>query len=158
MLKSLSGCFIFFCCLSLCGCAKKVYTHQQVMQSFHTKGDVLKRFGKPDQIKEDTLLDEWTYNRDGVDRPVKAGTGDTISAAVTTSDTLKTNKIVKYNKYIRFIFDKDGNIAGYKSKGVDLTQVTTDSFGLTVLKVLGITALLVIVIGVDIYNNTDVNL
>jgi hypothetical protein len=49
-------------------------------------------------------------------------------------------------------------VAGYKSNGVDLGHVTKDSLGLTVLKVLGITALLVIVIGVDIYNNTDINL
>ena len=88
------------------------------------------------------------------DNPVRVEKPDAINA----SDTLKVNKIVKYNKYIRFIFDKDGNVTGYKSKGVDLTRVTRDSFGLTVLKVLGITALLVIVIGVDIYNNTDINL
>ena len=157
MHKLLSGYFIFLCLLFLCSCAKKVYTHQQVMQSFHTKDDVKKRFGKPDQVKKDTVMEEWVYNQDVAGNTGKTAKQDTVIATNAIPDTLKT-KVVKHSKYIRFIFDRDGNVAGYKSNGIDLSHVTKDSFGLTVLKVLGITALLVIVISVDIYNNTDINL
>lgn len=128
------------------------------MQGFHTKDDVLKRFGKPDQVKKDSVMEEWVYDRNVTDIPVKPAKQDTVIAGNTISDTLRAVQAAKYSKYIRFIFDRDGNVAGYKSNGVDLSHVTRDSFGLTVLKVLGITALLVIIIGVDIYNNTDINM
>jgi len=150
--------FIVFCLIFLCGCTKKVYTHQQVMQSFHTKDDVLKQFGKPDEVKEGEGIEEWIYNRDKVNYPDKSGKRDTIIATNATSDTLKASQPIKYGKYIRFIFDADGNVAGYKTQGVDMGHVTKDSFGISLLKVLGIAALVIIIVGVDVYNNTDISI
>jgi hypothetical protein len=158
MRKSLAGCFLLFCVLSLYSCTQKIYTHQQVMQSLHTKDDVLKQFGNPDLVKEGEGIEEWTYNRDKAPDPGKQIKPDTIMATDASSDTLKADQPVKYSKYIRFIFDPQGNVAGYKSQGVDLTVIKKDSFGINLLKVLGIAALIVIVVGADIYNNTDIDI
>lgn len=158
MSKPLSGYAFILCLLSLYGCTKKVYTHQQVMQSLHNKDDVLKRFGNPDQVKEGEGVEEWTYNQDKASVAVKSLKPDTIHATDEISDTLKAVQPIKYSKYIRFIFNPDGTVAGYKSQGVDLTTVKKDNFGIALLKVLGIAALIVIVVGVDIYNNTDINI
>ncbi len=158
MSRSLSGYAFILCLLFLYGCTKKVYTHQQVMQSFHSKDDVLKRFGNPDQVKEGEGIEEWIYNQD---KPSVAGVSvkpDTIHATDEVSDTLKAVQPIKYSKYIRFIFNPDGTVAGYKTQGVDMSMTTKDSFGIAFLKVLGIAALIVIVVGVDVYNNTDINM
>jgi hypothetical protein len=128
------------------------------MQSFHTKDDVLKQFGKPDEVKEGTDIEEWIYSRDKVSGPNKPVKQDTIIATNAISDTLKTTQAIKYNKYIRFIFDREGNVAGYKTQGVDMGTTKKEDFGMTLLKVLGITALVIIIVGLDVYNNTDINL
>lgn len=154
MSKFLTRYAIILCILFLCSCTKRVYTHQQVMQSFQNKDDVLKRFGNPDQVKEGEGIEEWVYNQDKVSDAGKSIKPDTIHATNEISDTLKATQPVKYNKYIRFIFNPDGTLAGYKSQGVDLSTVKKDSFGIALLKVLGIGALIVIVVGVDVYNNT----
>ena len=158
MHKTLPAYFIALCLLLFCSCTKHIYTHQQVMQGFHTKDDVLKQFGNPDQVKEGADIEEWTYNRDKAPGPNRTTKPDTIVATDAVSDTLKASQPVRYSKYIQFIFDHDGNVAGYKTQGVDMSRTTQDSFGIGLLKVLGITALVVIIVGLDVYNNTDINL
>jgi hypothetical protein len=155
MRKSLFGLIVLSALLFLSSCTKKIYTHQQVMQGFHTKDDVLKRFGKPDEIKEGNDIEEWTYNGATIYNTDKGKTQELSTNAI--PDTLKDTQASKYSKYIRFIFDKDGNVAGYKTQGVDLTTVTKEKVGITILKVLGIAALVVIVIGSSIDSNIDVN-
>jgi len=127
------------------------------MQSLHTKDDVLKKLGNPDEVKEGEGIEEWVYNRDTVYKSGKPKKTDTIFAANAQSDTLKVTHLPKHVKYIRFIFDPQGNIAGYKSQGVDFSYVKKESFGLTALKVLGIAALIAVAVAVDVYGNSDIN-
>ena len=47
-----------------CSCSHTLYTHQQVLQKCHTKDDVLKQFGQPDEINPGPGFDQWTYNMD----------------------------------------------------------------------------------------------
>ena len=157
MIKSLSGSLILITLLFLCSCTKKLYTHQQVMQSMHTKDDVLKKLGTPDEVKKGEDIEEWVYNRDTVHKPGKPKKTDTIFASNAQSDTLKVIQFPRHVKYIRFIFDQQGNIAGYKSQGVDFSYVKKESFGLTALKVLGIAALIAVAVAVDVYGNSDIN-
>jgi hypothetical protein len=128
------------------------------MQSFHTKDDVLKQFGNPDQVKEGEGIEEWMYNRDKALAPGKLIKPDTIIATSEVSDTLKANQPIPYHKYIRFIFNPDGTVAGYKTQGVDMGITKKDSFGTNLLKILGITALIIIVVGFDVYNNSDIDI
>ncbi|HTE00263.1 MAG TPA: hypothetical protein VK668_13310 [Mucilaginibacter sp.] len=163
MKKSLPVLLILAGMLSFCGCSKQVYTHQQVMQGFHTKADVLKQFGMPDQKTTSEGIEEWTYNKDippnKAAQPVAdtARKSDTTKSYVATArDSLKLLKYTQNKKYIRFLFDSAGNVSGYKSNGVNLAYTKKDNFGMGLLKVLGITVAVVVIIGVEIANNSDV--
>lgn len=164
MNKSLLGLLFACALLSLCGCATKRFSHQQVMQSYHNKDDVLKRFGKPDKRRIVDSTEVWFYYHYNGPNNFKPGSTtvatvqpDTEKVAYNSADTLKAKQQIPANTSISFIFDKQGNVQGYKSQGVDFSYSKTDSFGITMLKVLGITALVILVVGLDVYNNTDIN-
>ena|ERR1700754_932813 len=149
--------------ISLAGCSKQVYTHQQVMQGFHTKADVLKQFGMPDQKKTSEGIEEWTYNKDTPANKTMQPVVETVQKSDTTKsyvptarDSLKLLKYTQNKNYIRFLFDSAGNVSGYKSNGVNLAYTKKDNFGTGFLKVLGITAAIVVIVGVEIANNSDV--
>ena len=116
----------------LCGCSKTLYTHQQVLQSLHTKGDVLKKFGEPDEKIPGDFMEVWAYN------------WDTISKRV-IPDSLGQKHPANYTNYIRFSFDTLGNVTGYKSNGVDLTYKKRDNFGKSLVNGLEVTGALVLI-------------
>jgi hypothetical protein len=120
MKKALSGYLLFLCLLVLFSCGKKLYTHQQVMQSFKTKDDILKHLGKPDEIKVGNEMEEWVYTKNIAYN--KSQKRDTIFATSAHSDNIKPARITTRSKYIRFIFDEYGNVTGYKTLGVDFSQ------------------------------------
>ena len=151
MLRSISFSCALFAVLFLCSCSKKVYTHQQVMQGFHTKNDVAKQFGHPDIIRMIDSTEVWIYNRDTISKP----TGPITTVSNTGTDTIKTPP--KPNKSIRFMFDKEGNVVGYKSNGVDLGYTKKISAGTNILRVMGITLIIAVIIGLDVYNNSNIS-
>src|SRR5438445_458717 len=118
MIRALPGFFILLVALLSYSCSQKVYTHLQVLQGLHNKDEVLKQLGNPDEIKTGDEVQEWVYTHDiqfdakGVVRK------DTTIATKAIPDTLNTLSQDKNGKYIRFLFDKDGNVTGYKSKGM----------------------------------------
>lgn len=143
--------------ISLYGCSKQLYTHQQVMQSFHTKNDVLKQFGTPDEKITSEGIEEWTYNN-VLPTADKAGKHDTAanSSVNNPPDSLKIKRYQRHDKYIKFLFDSAGNVSGYKSKGVNLATTKKDNFGTGLVKVLGVTAVLIVLVGAEIANNSEV--
>ena len=74
------------------------------------------------------------------------------------TDTTKALPVVKQGKYINFMFDRTGNIVGYKSNGVDLSYVKKVSAGTNILKALGTAAIIAVIVGLEVYNNSDANL
>ncbi|MBS1522975.1 MAG: hypothetical protein JST50_18385 [Bacteroidetes bacterium] len=151
MKKALPGFFILLFVL-LCSCSKKLYTHQQVMQSFHTKDDVFKRFGNPDIKRAVDSTETWIYNHDvsGKSQPLTAQTPP-------GSDTSQISHADIQTAYVNFMFDRNGNIIGYKSNGVDLSYVKNVSAAHNVLNVLGAAAIIIVVVGVEAYTNGDFN-
>ena len=152
MKKALPGFFFLLFALILCSCSKKLYTHQQVMQSFRNKDDVFKRFGNPDIKRMADSTEIWIYNRDI--------SGKTLPPAATTppvNDTTRTSTAAAQNIYVNFIFDHAGNIVGYKSNGVDLSYEKKISAGTNILNVLGATAIIVLVVAIDAYTSGDVS-
>ncbi len=133
-------------------CSTKVYTHQQVMQSLLTKEQVLKHMGKPDLVKGGNEMEEWDYFGRIAYHPVKS-VRDTTAATLSNTDSS-----AMHERFVRFIFDPQGNVTGYKSNSVDLSYSQKDSFGAATLKVLGIAALITVVVGLEIYSNSDINL
>lgn len=139
--------------LFLCSCSKKVYTHKQVMQSFHTKDDVVKKFGIPDVKRTIDSTEEWIYNHNVQPRP----SNPAANTAASYVDTSKKTSVSPQQAYMLFLFDDQGNVVGYKSNGVDLGYVKKVSAGSNILRGLGIAAILVVIIGLDIYGNGNVS-
>ena len=123
------------------------------MQSFHTKDDVAKRFGNPDIKRTIDSTEEWIYNHNNVSKPSNSA----INTSAVPVDTTKKASITQQNNYIRFLFDAEGNVVGYKSNGVDLGYVKKVSAGSNILRVLGIAAIVVVIVGLDVYNNSDIS-
>jgi len=139
----------------LCSCSKQVFTHQQVLQSFHTKNDVQKQFGVPDEKTKGEDIEVWTYYRDTLHTVASSNKTDTIKNINTGTDILKVSQPVEHANYIKFSFDTAGNVTGYKSNGVNLSKTKRDSFGKGLLNVLAITAAITVIIGVEILNNSN---
>jgi len=154
MIRALPGFFILLITLLLCSCSKKLYTHQQVMQSFHSKDDVLKRFGNPDIKRMADSTEIWIYNRDMGAKSFDS----TAKLSKINTDTTKALPMVKQGKYINFMFDRSGNVVGYKSNGIDLTYEKKISAGTNILKALGTAAIIAVIVGLEVYNNSDASL
>jgi hypothetical protein len=154
MKKILPGLLAVLMMIPFCGCSKKLYTHQQVMQSFHSKNDVLKRFGNPDIKRMVDSTEVWIYNRDVGAKSVDS----TAKLAKINTDTTKSLPVVKPGKYINFLFDSAGNVVGYKSNDVDLSYVKKISAGTNMLKALGTAAIIAVIVGLEVYKNSDANL
>ncbi len=152
MKKALPGFFILLSAIIFCSCSKKLYTHQQVMQSFHTKDDVFKRFGNPDIKRMTDTTEIWIYNHD-----VSGKSQQPIAKTSSANDTTHISAGIPQNVFINFMFDRAGNIVGYKSNGVDLSYVKKVSAGTNILNVLGVIAIIAVVAGIDAYTNGDVS-
>ena len=152
MKKVLPGFFILLLALVLCSCSKKLYTHQQVMQGFHTKDDVFKRFGSPDIKRMADSTEIWIYNHD-----VSGKTQPPTPKTPLANDTTQIATAAVQNAYVNFIFDRSGNIVGYKSNGVDLSYVKKVSAGTNILNAMGVIAIIAVVVGIDAYTNGDVS-
>ena len=152
MKRALPGFFILLFALVLFSCSKKLYTHQQVMQTFHNKDDVFKRFGNPDIKRMADSTEIWIYNRD-----ISGKTPPPTATNPPVNDTTQTSTAAAQNIYANFMFDHSGNIVGYKSNGVDLSYVKKVSAGTNILNVLGATAIVILVVAVDAYSNGDIS-
>jgi hypothetical protein len=133
------------CIVCFCSCSHTIHT-QQVLQSPHTKDDVLKQFGPPDERKQGDGIEEWVYTRYPVSASKKQ---DTINGQHrnNNADSLKGNPTRSNNKYFKFIIDTNNNVVGYKNNGVDLTKKIKQNPALIALKFLGQVVIVTIVIG-----------
>lgn len=137
--------FIFSCFVCFCGCSRTIHT-QQVLQSPHTKDDVLKQFGPPDERKQGDGIEEWVYTRYPVSSAKKQDTINSQQLNI-SSDSLKINPTAPKNKYFKFLIDTNNNVVGYKNNGVDLTKKVKQNPALATLKFLGQVVIVTIVIG-----------
>ncbi|WP_426667302.1 hypothetical protein ACPPVU_14855 [Mucilaginibacter sp. McL0603] len=137
--------FILACLVCFCGCSRTIHT-QQVLQSPHTKDDVLKQFGPPDERKQGDGIEEWVYTRYPVSASKKQ---DAINSQRENSsaDSLKINPTGPNNKYFKFIIDTNNNVVGYKNNGVDLTKKVKQNPAVATLKFLGQLVIVTIIIG-----------
>jgi hypothetical protein len=136
---------VLFILACFCGCSRTIHT-QQVLQSPHTKDDMLKQFGPPDERKQGDGIEEWVYTRYPVSAYKKQ---DTIKGqnGNSNADSLKVNPTHSNNKYFKFIIDTNNNVVGYKNNGVDLTKKVKQNPALIALKFLGQVVVVTIVIG-----------
>lgn len=145
MNKSLRWYAFMIFAFALSSCAKTVYTHQQVMQEFRTRDQVLKKLGEPDQKVKTGLIDEWIYNRD---TDAKRGPleKNEMSPVIGKTDSLNANQPQLPDKYIRFIFNEKGDVLGYKTQGVDMGKTEKAGFFTTLFEVIGATVVIAVVV------------
>jgi hypothetical protein len=141
---------LFILVFTVCfySCSRTIHT-QQVLQSPHTKDQVLKQFGPPDEKKQGDGIEEWVYTRYPVSVSKKQ---DTIKGqrGNSSADSLKINPTGPNNKYFKFIIDTSNNIVGYKNNGVDLTKKIKQNPAVATLKFFGQLAIITIVIGLSL--------
>lgn len=96
------------------------------MQSFCNRDGVFKRFGQPNQVAFLNDTEEWTYNGDEISDTGRLPATDTVNGSLP--------KTVPYQKYIRFLFNKDGEVTGYQTQGFDLSLVRKRKWWVDTLK------------------------
>ena len=132
-------------------CSKIVYTNDQVMQSYHTKNDVVKQFGYPDQKKEAKGVSEWVYNCDTTSNffysETKVAINGSYNGILDSLKTVNVNEFASYAKYIRFTFDDGGRVLKYDSHGVDFAKRKPNGGG-TALVIIGSATAFYIIISI----------
>lgn len=136
----------------LSSCSKQIYSHQQVMLSYHTKDDVLRQFGEPDEIIAVNDTTKWLYNcsdpsvfNDTQTKVKINGVYNAASGFHTMPVSVK--QFSEYSKYVIFIFDKDGKVLNWDSSGVNFAQRKTKVLA-TVAVVAGVVIGVVVIVGV----------
>jgi hypothetical protein len=143
-MKNLITGFALLSMLSMFSCTKTIYTHAQVLGKLQTKEDVTKVFGVPTERKTNETLEAWIYkydrsNRNGIQKVDNAATAD-------------VKELSTFKRYVLFVFDKNGSLIKWDSKGVNLA-VKKVSAGKTIGLVVGIAggAVVLVIIGLALF-------
>ena len=136
------------------GCSHVIQS-KDVINSMHTRFDLLNQLGEPNEKNKHPGVEEWVYYRDTIetyDRRVTIDSSSKIMHQTTGADsTVKPIKL--HNADIRFLIDTNNIVVGHKNNGADLTKKVPLSFGQSVLEVLAGTAAVIIIIAVEVVNN-----
>jgi len=144
--------------LAVSGCSKMLYSHEQVMLSFHTKNDVVRQFGLPDQKREANGVTEWLYNCDtasafGRSKTRVAVNGSYNPAAVVSNhNPASVIEFTAYARYVKFTFDAEGTVLKWNANGVNFEQRKKNTVG-TIFLVVGAVALALLLVGAAIIAN-----
>jgi hypothetical protein len=133
--------------LLLCCCSKTIYTHEQVLDMYQTKADVTKKFGIPTERKVNDSTEEWLYQYQRNSHVVEE---------TSNAKTVDVTNFNRYDRYLIFTFDKNGNVIRNDFKGVNLTVKKKDT-GRTILLIVGIVGATagLIAIGSSTVNNMN---
>jgi hypothetical protein len=143
--------FYLLLLFSLSGCSKTVFT-QQVVDNLHTKQDLLKQLGEPDQKVAYPGYEEWAYIRDTLSVLNNKNNSDTVSkeAGRPSKDSVKSTFYTVHHTYIKFHIDSADHIIEYKNNGVDLTRKVKENFGNTLLDILGGTLAVLLIVVIEV--------
>jgi len=131
--------------LSLFGCSKTLYTHDEVLGRYKTKQDVQKTFGIPTEKSVSDTSERWLYSYDK---------RHNVELHQNTQ-TATVNEFSKYERFLIFSFDKKDNVVRYDYTGIDLA-VRKKKTGATIALIGGavaVTAIAIIAATVN-WNNT----
>jgi hypothetical protein len=133
--------------LILCSCTKVIYTHEQVLDMYQTKAVVSKKFGIPTERKVSDSTEKWLYQYQKNSHVIEE---------TSNTKTVDVANFNRYDRYLIFTFDKNGNVIRNDFKGVNLTVKKKDT-GRTILLVVGIVGATVglIAIGSSAVNNMN---
>ena len=121
--------------LSLFGCSKTLYTHDEVLGRYKTKQDVQKTFGMPTEKSVSDTSERWLYSYDK---------RHNVELHQNTQ-TATVNEFSEYERFLIFSFDKKDNVVRYDYTGIDLA-VRKKKTGATIALIGGAVAVTAIVI------------
>jgi hypothetical protein len=128
--------------LSLFSCTKVIYTHEQVLNRYQTKQEVINRFGMPtEKRKGEGGIEEWLYKFEKHD----SFTNHSVNA-VNNTQTADVTEFNSYKRCIIFTLDDHGNVLSWKFEKVDLAE-RKPAPGKTIALVLGSIVLVVALYG-----------
>jgi len=104
--------------LSLFSCTKVLYTHEQVMNRYQTKQDVIGKFGMPTEKKTDEdSTEEWLYKFDR-----KGAFSDHATVEQMKNKAVAVTGFSRYKRYIIFTIDKQDRVIMTQFDGVNLEE------------------------------------
>jgi hypothetical protein len=118
--------------LLLLSCTKTVYTHEQVLDSYKTKQDVARKFGRPKEKQTTDNAERWLYKYEG------HSPADRIS----NEKVAYVTELGKYDRYLIFSFNNQGNVTGWNCAGVSFAYKKPNITG-TALLVAGVIVFIV---------------
>lgn len=113
----------------LSSCTKELYSHDQVMQQFKTKKELIDRFGLPTEKRQEGNITEWLYDFGNASKDV--------STVRTTGNGALVTNFNSYRRYLKFEFDENGTITKTFSQGVDLSIRVRDKAKTTTVTLMG---------------------
>lgn len=113
--------------LLLLSCTKTVYTHEQVLDSYKTKQDVARKFGRPTEKKTTNITEQWLYKY----------AGHTAADRISNEKVAYVTEFGKYDRYLIFSFNNQGNVTGWDCEGVNFAYKKPNITG-TALLVAGV--------------------
>jgi hypothetical protein len=134
-MKNLTIGLVLLNLLTLFSCRTVLYTHEEVIDRYKTKPDVAKRFGNPNEKMISETSEAWLY----VYRSNHFHHTQEQSLAASTATVTAFGK---YDRFVIYRFDKQGNVVQWKAEGVDLTERKV-SPGLTIALVAGLSAVFI---------------
>ena len=144
-------CFlVLLTALFLSSCTKMIYTHE-VIRKIKTKDDLVDEMGNPDTIKKYPAFQEWVYYRDTTSiTDVSIVTDSTQNSAVPIIHSKPVSmRETEHDKYVKFLVDTNNKVIGHKNQGVDLSKRVNKNAGETILDILGGTAALILLAGLE---------
>ncbi|WDZ99659.1 hypothetical protein [Mucilaginibacter sp. SJ] len=141
----------------LSSCSKLIYSHEEVMQSYHTKNDVIRQFGQPDEIMIVNDTTRWLYNcgEPSVfnDTKTKVKVNGVFNAG-SGFNTIPVNvkQFSRYNKYVQFAFNHDGKVLNWDSSGLNFAERKAKPLATIGVVATVVTAIAIVIVGSDPWN------
>lgn len=135
----ISALTLVFLFIFLSSCQRVLYTHQQEMDKFRTKNDVIKRFGIPESKETSGEYEQWifkygtTSSSSTYSTPYNSNTQirknqDGVELNTYSNPRFNYNYTNTSNNYVRFVFKND-YVVSYETRGVDLTVTEPNRTG-----------------------------
>jgi len=144
-MKNLIKGLTFFSMLTMFSCTKVLYTHEQVMNRYQTKQEVIDKFGIPTEKKTDEdNTEEWLYKFE-----MKGAFTDHSPAEQLNSKTVAVTEFSRYKRYIIFTIDKQDHVIMSKFDGVNLEERVKNPGGTIALVAGGVALVALMVVAVS---------
>jgi hypothetical protein len=134
--------YMMLCILTLNSCTKKLFTHDEVLNSFKSPKDLIARFGEPSEIRVEGKQTEYYYyyliesnkiphKKLDIDDPLSKnhsrafmnyyGRPDKFVDSVNQPKNIDIKERRSYNKYMKFVFSEDQKLINTEAINLDVT-------------------------------------